>query len=884
MSSNTRVDLNLLKSYKTSFDNEKQSYMYNTYNAFSSGYISQCSDPYVSRMKQDLSYRYQFISEAYNKINTWWTNYNKDIEALENGLCNDQANGNGISESCVRAIVNSLPVLRNFNVDSYMSNFDKKMKGEEYKKHYGQKHINISKVDNFSKFSSTPIQYDENGQLKVDLGFDPSTQKLIIDDNGNPKVVDIAFDLDEQFHRIDPKTGAIISNYEKTDIYGNKNLSQSFFSLLQLDKILNFKSGDTKAENKKNILATGLDVGLSFVSGVIGTVEKAGDAGTVLKPFYGLRGDNQGRQILTNKKYDSDQALADIGFKGADKFIEEIYNTDFGKYVKTNSYITNSKFEETIDATACQIGETVTITTVSKLASLIFGPKSQEIMLGLTGGVIEAGKGAQTAVDYGADYKTTMAFTAARFGVGFVSYFGGAKINTIKISKYAKLSSLVHVGADASTGAVEGMLDIATELILLRKEDGSKYTFKELYEEKGGKTNIISRAATGGILSFLSEAGVLLKFNNNTANKADLTNKQIIADANKISLHYKNFKDIQEKIDDIGNPRNYNYVVNGKTYTFDELIYTNKIDKTKLKIFPVLDLKNELLATIDQNMDPVTKARKLYIELNKRVEYDLTYVIGDEITKGNILNKTLSFDNLESKYVVCKGWSELYKEILIESGFSPEKVIIAGVSGHKWVEIILPDNSILKADATEVINGTIDLANCKLGSRTSGFIHATSDSIGKRINETFNSSIIVTAGDAWKDIDDSIGYSFKGGYANEIMAELTKKYNYGSSDLGKAFMQVIESKKFSTVDGYDAFSFLRQLKDDYGLGSDKVKFDLSVYDKGSVREGFLTIKTYFDDKPKIITISDSTGRHTFSSEKIYEKYVSKLKIIEMRRK
>ena len=98
---NIRIDLNQLNNCKSNFENEKNTYIYSVYNSFSSGYVSQCNDQYVSRMRQNLSYHYQGISDAYTKINAWLTNYLNDATNLENSLINENITGsfnaNGIS-------------------------------------------------------------------------------------------------------------------------------------------------------------------------------------------------------------------------------------------------------------------------------------------------------------------------------------------------------------------------------------------------------------------------------------------------------------------------------------------------------------------------------------------------------------------------------------------------------------------------------------------------------------------------------------------------------------------------------------------------------------------------------------------------------------------
>ena len=147
MSNSIKADLNLLKSYKSSFDTEKQCYIHNAYNTFSGGYISHCSDQCVQRMKANLSYHYDGISSAYSKIDNWWTNYNNDLENLEKGLSKDRAVSSGIKDSSVVSQINSLPHLADLNIDSFYTFAERKQKGEELKKHYSQKAAPINNIN-----------------------------------------------------------------------------------------------------------------------------------------------------------------------------------------------------------------------------------------------------------------------------------------------------------------------------------------------------------------------------------------------------------------------------------------------------------------------------------------------------------------------------------------------------------------------------------------------------------------------------------------------------------------------------------------------------------------------------------------------------------------
>ena len=174
MSNNIRADLDLLKKYKKNYDNEKNHYMYSTYNTFSGGYISHCNDKYVSRMKTNLSYHYSFISQAYSKINAWWSNYNNDLEKLETSLTYNKANGNGINDTSVKGIVNSLPELKVYNIanDNYVFRHYSKKAVPIQNRDLGNKlNINVeSELEYF--YSNTALGTYSNGIIEILLGKD----------------------------------------------------------------------------------------------------------------------------------------------------------------------------------------------------------------------------------------------------------------------------------------------------------------------------------------------------------------------------------------------------------------------------------------------------------------------------------------------------------------------------------------------------------------------------------------------------------------------------------------------------------------------------------------------------------------------------------------
>ena len=50
-----RIDLSKLKSHKSTFDSLEKSFNNSAYSTFNSSYIKRCSDPYVTKMKSNLT-------------------------------------------------------------------------------------------------------------------------------------------------------------------------------------------------------------------------------------------------------------------------------------------------------------------------------------------------------------------------------------------------------------------------------------------------------------------------------------------------------------------------------------------------------------------------------------------------------------------------------------------------------------------------------------------------------------------------------------------------------------------------------------------------------------------------------------------------------------
>ena len=86
MSDVNRINISNLKNYKNTFDDLKNTFKDSAYSTFQSGYVRKCSDPYVTKMKANLTIMYDRIQNGYNSIDIWWKKYNKSIEEVEKYL------------------------------------------------------------------------------------------------------------------------------------------------------------------------------------------------------------------------------------------------------------------------------------------------------------------------------------------------------------------------------------------------------------------------------------------------------------------------------------------------------------------------------------------------------------------------------------------------------------------------------------------------------------------------------------------------------------------------------------------------------------------------------------------------------------------------------
>lgn len=298
-----------------------------------------------------------------------------------------------------------------------------------------------------------------------------------------------------------------------------------------------------------------------------------------------------------------------------------------------------------------------------------------------------------------------------------------------------------------------------------------------------------------------------------------------------------------------------------------------------------LSLKEQVLSTIKSTDNDITKARKIYVELNKRVGFDVEWTNAhykqDLDKMAQIYNKSVSFDNLPNDSVICKSWSSLYKEALVDAGVDESKISIKGLNlpderGHKWVEIITEDGTIV-ADATNNIAGSFDLINTKFGEKTTGF-YLLDEYTGKK--DDFSDELI-------DRLDESIGYVTDNSIAQKISL---LKSEFGNSDVSKSvidggFYNDLVKQNVSGdipiyMDGQSLYSHNKSvihILDDTAKKQMKVSNGLYATSGGESVNAFSSI---VDGKAYYQSYSKSTGKVVYNSEKEFRKYLSTLREIK----
>ena len=301
-------------------------------------------------------------------------------------------------------------------------------------------------------------------------------------------------------------------------------------------------------------------------------------------------------------------------------------------------------------------------------------------------------------------------------------------------------------------------------------------------------------------------------------------------------------------------------------------------------------IKNKILSSVQELKDPVLIARKLYFELNKVLHYDIGVRYSGTNKMQETLNNIVNFDNLnENNAVVCKGWSELYYDLLISAGFSPNDVNIVTTGKHWWIEIKNGSDNVIIADATEAINGSIDLAACKAGYSPNGFAIVNSSYSRNSLKSIYqyDRRIFLDNKKLMYDIDQKLGYVGVNGYLlDEInTAQSLFSDNLFSNLLDNNAANVIRKTVFdcsipSNMDGYEIFAYYKYIiNNNFRSISNKFSLSTAFFKINGGLEPVNLLK-YVDGENTIYQVySQTLGKHIFESQIEYETFLAKNKII-----
>ncbi|HBA37661.1 MAG TPA: hypothetical protein DCY94_02970 [Firmicutes bacterium] len=316
-----------------------------------------------------------------------------------------------------------------------------------------------------------------------------------------------------------------------------------------------------------------------------------------------------------------------------------------------------------------------------------------------------------------------------------------------------------------------------------------------------------------------------------------------------------------------------------------------------------LELKQKILDKVSGITDPFSKIRALYIELNRSLNYDMNFFKNSKIASEQLLKAdAVTFDWLnEERKVICKGWAELYRELLIEAGIDESLVSIKG-ENHFWVEIAYGE-SVIIADATDSIEKQIDLTASKAGMKTVGFVLLPKSYSGARLNTLYKQHVITEENSkAFNEyllkVDQNIGFANEKGYlAEQIQASkglfggkgLLAKV-MGHRDAASTIEELCNRALPENMDGYEIYQYYRTiLKNNLNDGEfTSLKFNGRARVIPASELGFLN-KNYesvfvlqYNGKggtPCSFIFSKTLGKHILKGQEQINEFMNKYRIL-----
>lgn len=247
------------------------------------------------------------------------------------------------------------------------------------------------------------------------------------------------------------------------------------------------------------------------------------------------------------------------------------------------------------------------------------------------------------------------------------------------------------------------------------------------------------------------------------------------------------FEQIKETLLNFANDMNVdvNELLTVDVYSKIEKLYGENTDlNTFEKVIKILsdantsNLKKKILSKITPNMTELEKARLIYLELGKCVNYDeqFKYYMKSKLDAeaDSIYYQFKQIKDLETNNkIICVHWAQLYSEMLQDAGISGERIFVQRLidpttgkyvhGSHAGIYVKLNDGSFIMPDITAPLGKASDLYNVKMGNTTTGFVYFSKEDVIEIINsENMN------------PIEFDTGYELKNMFSEGITPQITE--------------------------------------------------------------------------------------------------------------
>lgn len=169
---------------------------------------------------------------------------------------------------------------------------------------------------------------------------------------------------------------------------------------------------------------------------------------------------------------------------------------------------------------------------------------------------------------------------------------------------------------------------------------------------------------------------------------------------------------------------------------------------------------SKLLEKIPKGLTKLEQSRWLYIELGKRFRYNMNVFYISEEKLGKIYNEGINIDEDILNENICKPINIIYLELLKRVGVEGELKTLSGQYKYNHVGAVLKFDNGLQI-YTDL---TVDLYCIQKSLKTNNFGYSSPEG-----------EYDILSRKELKNIDDKIGYTFKGLYMNDFIDMIAKE-------------------------------------------------------------------------------------------------------------